>query len=721
MSEPELASELQATIMPNGSGLPLPKDTGGEAGSEKKVEGENSVRTVEVERKEEKKDDDAKMEMEDEKVVEAEDSKKVEPEDAKMTEREDAKETKAEDVKLAEADYAKRVEAEDGKVAEAEDARVVESVLAKVEESEDVAMMDAEASKDVEKAKEEGEKEVEGEKIEEGNDMKDEQDGVNQENKVQENNEAKESKKKRVREKKASEKGDEKEKKKSRSKDKKLLSTPVALSTERPVRERKTVERLVEALEKEPVKKFLIKKGRGTPLKEIPSVAYKLAKKKPADLKLLHQTLFGGRQGKVADFKNHILQFSGFVWHGDEEKQKTKVKEKLDKCVKDTLVDLCDLFEIPVSKTNTRKEELVAKLMDFMVAPHATTDTIPAEKEQQLTKLRKRKRMARGSASKSSEGMPGKWPGRGISKMEDSLKSKGKSVHEQAEEEEEEEDEENGVPKDNDTLKHSESEEIESEEVEDEDDDDDDYSGKSKHNRRKSSKRGGYAATKKSKLVTSPKKAPPPTPAKSPTKSSLKHSKTDTGDVGAKVLQRRKKNVDVPEKKSTPKSDHKEKATGIQEFQCMCMHVLEQDTSLQHHGSNKTCGKPDDTVLGETAFDYFPLVKKEYRKKSPWNVAKVEAKSVAKESAPRNEELRKTIYNILKEVDFNTATFTDILKELAKHYTMDLTPRKKSIKLMIQEELTKLADEAEENEEVEEDRAAEEDGKPETVGKEVEA
>ena len=77
---------------------------------------------------------------------------------------------------------------------------------------------------------------------------------------AQENNEAKESKKKRVREKKASQKGDEKEKKESRSKDKKLLSTPLASSTERPVRERKTVERLVEALEKEPVKKFLIEK-----------------------------------------------------------------------------------------------------------------------------------------------------------------------------------------------------------------------------------------------------------------------------------------------------------------------------------------------------------------------------------------------------------------------------------------------------------------------------
>ncbi|XP_038983509.1 DNA ligase 1-like [Phoenix dactylifera] len=656
MSEPELASELKANIMLNGSGLPLPKDTGWEAASEKKDEGENTLKTVEVERKEEKKDDAKMEEMEDEKVVEAE--------DAKITEPDDAKETKAKDVKVAEAEDAKRVEAEDGKVAEVERAKIVEFMDAKVEEPEDVTMMDAEAQKDGDKGEEEGEKEVEGEKIEEGNDVKDEKDGVNQENKVQENNEANESKRKRVREKKAGEKGDEKGKKESRSKDKKLLSTPLASSTERPVRERKTVERLVESLEKEPVKKFLIEKGCGTPLKEIPSVAYKLAKKKPADLKYLHQTLFGGRQGKVADFKNHILQFSGFMWHGDEEKQKTKVKDKLDKCVKDTLVDLCDLFDLPVSKTNTRKEELVAKLMDFMVAPHATTDNVLAEKEQQSTKLRKRKSVARGIASRSSEGIPGKRPRRGISKTEDSPKSKGKSVREK-EEEEEQEDEENGVPKDNVALKHSESEEIESEEVED--DDDDDYSGKSKHNRRKSSKRGGSAGTKKSKVVTSHKKGPLPTPTKSPTKSSLKHSKTeDTNDVGAKVLPRKKKNVDVPEKKSTPKSDHKEKATGKK-------------------------------------------------------VAKGRAKSVAKESSPSKEELRKTICDILKEADFNTATFTDILKELAKHYSMDLTPRKKSIKLMIQEELTKLADEAEENEDVEEDGAADEDGKPETVSEDVEA
>lgn len=92
-----------------------------------------------------------------------------------------------------------------------------------------------------------------------------------------------------------------------------------------------------------------------------------------------------------------------------QEKQRAKMKEKLDKYVKDTLLDLCDLFDLPVSKANTRKvsgftsvvyylmskftfscnnfhdhnllifllmlsqEDLVAKLLDFLVAPHPPT------------------------------------------------------------------------------------------------------------------------------------------------------------------------------------------------------------------------------------------------------------------------------------------------------------------------------------------------------------
>lgn len=54
----------------------------------------------------------------------------------------------------------------------------------------------------------------------------------------------------------------------------------------------------------------------------------------------------------------------------------------------------------------------------------------------------------------------------------------------------------------------------------------------------------------------------------------------------------------------------------------------------------------------------------------------------------------------------------------AKRYDVDLNPRKASIKLMIQEELTKLADEAD-DEDGEEDAEKDETGR--ATGKEVEA
>jgi protein DEK len=41
---------------------------------------------------------------------------------------------------------------------------------------------------------------------------------------------------------------------------------------------------------------------------------------------------------------------------------RAKAKEKLDKCVKDMLLDLCWLFTIPVPKTNVRKVVLLSVL-----------------------------------------------------------------------------------------------------------------------------------------------------------------------------------------------------------------------------------------------------------------------------------------------------------------------------------------------------------------------
>ncbi|PIM97618.1 hypothetical protein CDL12_29912 [Handroanthus impetiginosus] len=191
-----------------------------------------------------------------------------------------------------------------------------------------------------------------------------------------------------------------KELKTSAEKKEKEPKTPSAPTIDRPVRERKSVERLVAIIEKDSSKEFHIEKGRGTALKDIPNVAYKLSRKKSDDtFKLLHTILFG-RRGKAAQVKHNISRFSGFVWHDDEEKQMIKVKEKLDKCVKEKLVEFCDVLDIPISKANTRKEDIIAKLIEFLVEPHATTSDLLAEKEQG----KKRKRVSKltpGSSTKS--------------------------------------------------------------------------------------------------------------------------------------------------------------------------------------------------------------------------------------------------------------------------------------------------------------------------------
>ncbi|MQM13790.1 hypothetical protein Taro_046713 [Colocasia esculenta] len=401
-------------------------------------------------------------------------------------------------------------------------------------------------------------------------------------------------------------------------------------------------------------------------------VAYKLSKKRPTDIKSLHQLLFG-RKGKAINFKSHIFQFSGFVWHENEDKQRAKVKEKLDKCVKDKLLDLCDVFDIPVSRATSRKEDLVGKLLDFMVAPHATTDVILAEKEQSA-KSRKRKRMSGRGALR-----------RGISMKRSGKRTKSEKMLEleknavDTEEEDEDgdtgEDKENGLSDKDESTEHSESEEEESEH--DNAAKESEYSGKGGSGAKKLLKKQSSPTTK-TKKVASPKKRPQPTSIKSPRKPYSKRFKVDAAKNSPKEVSRNRKNVVTPKKKPSSNSDMEEK---------------------------KTSGD---------AIEVLDWCKKAGRSRS-----KTEP---AEKSGPAEEELRQTICEILKEVDFNTATFTDILKRLASHYDMDLTARKASIKVMIQDELTKLADEADGEDDDSDDEADTEKAENlEPAGKEVEA
>ncbi|KAE8723561.1 hypothetical protein F3Y22_tig00012370pilonHSYRG00179 [Hibiscus syriacus] len=184
--------------------------------------------------------------------------------------------------------------------------------------------------------------------------------------------------------------------------------------TDRPVREQKSVERLVASIEKGSSREFQIEKGKGTHLKDIPNVAFKLSRQKTEDaFRLLHTVLFG-RRGKfthipcplqAAQIKSNISRFSGFVWHDNEEKQRSKVKEKLDKFNKEKLLEFCDVLDVPVMKAmkaTTRKEDIITKLIDFLVVPHATTTVLLAEKEKSSKGTKRKRATKNGTTSKRS-------------------------------------------------------------------------------------------------------------------------------------------------------------------------------------------------------------------------------------------------------------------------------------------------------------------------------
>jgi protein DEK len=375
------------------------------------------------------------------------------------------------------------------------------------------------------------------------------------------------------------------------------------------------VERLVEAIEKEPNKNFVVEKGRGTPLKDIPSVAHRISRRKPADLKFVHSILFG-RKGKAVDFKGHILQFSGFVWHESDEKMRAKAKEKFDKCVKDVLLDLCWLFTIPVPKANVRKEDIVTKLLDFIAEPHSVADS--GLSDDQGSHSRKRKRS--GSSSKN--------PDSTTKKFGDLTSAKRPKKALELNSDEDEDD--------------YESTKSDSEESKDEDSDigadgqEDHYdSGKEKAGKM-SSKVKESSGRKKTDTGSGHKTGTPRTISKSPVrKSSSKILKEqESPDDSAKVFSR------------------KRKPSSMGAF-------AEKETK-----EKKSSGKK--VIKGKGAS--------------------------AEADLPSKEKLRKTIIAILKKVDFNTATFSDILKKLDNHYKMDLAPKKEAIKVMIQDELTKLSE-----------------------------
>ncbi|KAJ8646028.1 hypothetical protein MRB53_007776 [Persea americana] len=146
-----------------------------------------------------------------------------------------------------------------------------------------------------------------------------------------------------------------------------LTVTAVKVSPRKwPVRERKVVERFSFPPERELASMVLVGlQGKGMKLKDIPN-----------GMKLTIVSIL-----QKYNMKRNISQFSGFVWTQNEEKERAKLKEKIDKCVKECLFDFCELLDIPVTK-ESKKVELSARLLEFLESPHATTDVLLARKRQ---------------------------------------------------------------------------------------------------------------------------------------------------------------------------------------------------------------------------------------------------------------------------------------------------------------------------------------------------
>ncbi|KAA0057756.1 protein DEK [Cucumis melo var. makuwa] len=409
------------------------------------------------------------------------------------------------------------------------------------------------------------------------------------------------------------------------------LKEPVTPTIERPARERKTVERYSVPSpgrfgRSSASKALSIEKGRGTTLKDIPNVAFKLSKRKADDnLQLLHTILFG-KKAKAQTLKRNISQFSGYVWVENEEKQRSKVKEKIEKCVKEKLVDFCDVLNIPINKASVKKariyepfiysmcciylfclkltssvlclqEELSAKLLEFLESPHATTDVLLADKEQ---KVKKRRRSSSGKAVGSGE----------------SAEVPAKDVSQDKE--------------DDDDDATASKEEIDEKDKSDEDEKTPEKMPSPKKPSKKAGKDSGSKSVEKSSstkkvAVKSAKEA-----AKSTKKSSSSASKKDAVKSVASPSKPKgsSKKPKVEEKKPV-----KEKSSGKKQTSKAPAKI-----SVEEQGKGKSSKK----------------AKKE----------------------PSREEMHEVVVNILKQVDFNTATLSDILRQLGTHFGVDLMHRK---------------------------------------------
>ncbi|KAJ6888986.1 hypothetical protein NC652_029931 [Populus alba x Populus x berolinensis] len=463
-------------------------------------------------------------------------------------------------------------------------------------------------------------------------------------------------------------------KKSSRNSTGKKVKELVTPSSDRPTRERKVVERYsVPEPGRSATKPFSIEKGRGTPLKDIPNVAFKLSKRKPDDnLQILHLILFG-KKGKAHNLKKNISQFSGYVWVGNEEKQKAKVREKLDKCVKEKLMDFCDVLNIPINRSVVKKEELTVKILEFLESPHSTTDVLLADKEQKgkKRKVSTSKNLSPGEASMTPAKKRKRTPQSG-QKRKHSFKDEDDDDEDKVESPDAKDDSEDDGENEAGTKDMSDHEETKSEEEEDE------PKEQTPSNKSKKSSKQSLVA-KSAEKATPGKKSTPAKPVKGLEKSTKKSSDSSS-KKGAKDTDGTSGSIS----KSKGSASKKQK--------------VEKENPKDRSASSK------DKVTAKKQSTRSPS------KASAKDQGKAKSNKKAK-AEPTRQEMHAVVVNILKEVDFNTATLSDILRQLGAHFGIDLMHRKAEVKDIITDVINSMSDDEEEGEgeEAEDDAEAGDD------------
>nr|GMD95786.1 protein DEK-like isoform X3 [Ipomoea batatas] len=372
----------------------------------------------------------------------------------------------------------------------------------------------------------------------------------------------------------------------------KIQSSPGA--SLRPTRERKTVDRFYATPTSRPsaTKSLSIQKGRGVQLRDIPNVAYKLSKRKPDEnLRILHSILYG-KKTKAYNLKKNIGQFSGYLWDENEhEKQRGRIQDKFDKCVKEKLLDFCDVLNLPV-KSVTKKEELCLRLLEFLESPHATTDLLLADKKKKSKKQKSKATKLKSSVDRTAPSKKRKVS----SEWNEEADNTGDESHE--DDQNDEDAEEESVPEGTDSEDREQEEAEKSKEEQDE----------------------KISSKKDSGTKIGDKVAGKDTPVKSSKSSKVVSAKRQK--VGED------KSISVKEKASSRKLSKKD-------------------------------GKP---------------------------------RNVKADLEPSKEELYTAAVNILKNVDFDTATLSDIIRQLGSHFGVDLMHKKAEVKAIVTDAMNNMSD-----------------------------